>query len=124
MTKLVLDVGNCGPDHTALARLIEGAFDAKLYQSHGPRDTMAMLVAHRFSLVLVNRKLDQDYSDGLEIIKMIKAKPEYADLPIMLITNYPDHQQLAIDVGATYGFGKLQLAAPETRELLKAVLDA
>ena len=28
-----------------------------------------------FDLVLVNRKLDSDYSDGLEIIKQIKADP-------------------------------------------------
>jgi len=124
MSKLVLDVGNCGPDHSAIKRLVEGNFNAQVHQAHGPEDTMAMLLAHNYSLVLVNRKLDQDYSDGLEIIKQIKARPEYQDLPVMLITNYPEHQDLAVAAGAKLGFGKLQFGLPETREKLRAVLGA
>ncbi len=124
MTKLVLDVGNCGPDHASIKRLLEGGFKAKVLQAHGPQDTLAMLLAHKVDLVLVNRKLDQDYSDGIEIIKMIKAKPEFASLPVMMITNYAEHQQLAMDAGALPGFGKLQFNAPETREKLQSVLGA
>jgi CheY-like chemotaxis protein len=124
MPKLVLDVGNCGPDHSAIKRLIEKGFDAQVLQSHGAEDTVALLLAHKIDLVLVNRKLDQDYTDGLDIIKMIKARPEFSALPVMMITNYPDHQQLAVEAGALYGFGKLQFNAPETREKLHTVLGA
>lgn len=124
MPKLVLDVGNCGPDHSSIKRLIEKGFDAQVLQAHGAEDTLAMLKAHSISLVLVNRKLDQDYSDGLDIIKLIKSRPEFEALPVMMITNYPDHQQLAVDAGATYGFGKLQFNTPETHEKLQAVLGA
>ena len=86
MPKLVLDVGNCGPDHSAIKRLIEKGFDAQVLQAHGAADTVALLMAHKIDLVLVNRKLDQDYTDGLDIIKMIKARPEFSALPIMMIT--------------------------------------
>jgi CheY-like chemotaxis protein len=122
MPKLVLDVGNCGPDHSAIKRLIEKSFAAQVLQAHGPDDTVAMLKAHKIDLVLVNRKLDQDYSDGLDIIKWIKSQPEFASLPVMMITNYDEHQQLAVQAGAVYGFGKLQFNTPETHAKLQAVL--
>ena len=74
-------------------------------------------------LVLVNRKLDVDYSDGLEIIKQIKADPELAKVPTMLVTNYPENQAEAVAEGAEPGFGKLSLDADETRANLARFLD-
>jgi len=124
MTKMVLDVGNCGPDHAAIKRLIETAFDARVLQTHGPDDTLKALTANAVALVLVNRKLDQDYSDGLDIIKMIKSRPEYSQLPVMMITNYLDHQKLSVAAGGIYGFGKLEFQSPETHEKLKVILGA
>jgi len=41
---------------------------------------------------------------------------------MMLVTNYPEHQDAAIAVGAIRGFGKLEFAKPETRERLAIVL--
>ena len=73
-------------------------------------------------VVALNRKLDADYSDGLEIIKTIKADAKLSAIPCMLITNYADHQDAAVAAGAHRGFGKKELAKPETHERLKAVL--
>ncbi len=123
MTKRVLDVGNCVPDHAAVRALIENSFDADVVQSHGPEDTLATLKAGGIDLVLVNRKLDQDYSDGLDIIKQIKANESLATTPCMLITNFAEHQELAVQAGAVVGFGKLEFNKPETRERLRAILD-
>ena len=122
MTKCVLDVGNCVPDHASICSLIENNFDAKVIQAHGSEDALAALRSHQVDLVLVNRKLDQDYSDGLDIIKQIKSDAELAATPCMLITNFADHQQLAVQAGAIKGFGKLEFGKPETRQQLKAVL--
>lgn len=122
MTKHVLDVGNCVPDHAAVRRLIEGNFDAKLAQAHGLDDALALLRTGDIDLVLVNRKLDRDYSDGLEIIKRVKQEPELAGIPCMLITNYPEHQELARQAGAELGFGKTELNSPATRAKLQAIL--
>lgn len=122
MTKRVLDVGNCVPDHGAIRRMLETNFGAEVLQAHGPEDTRAALERGGVDLVLINRKLDQDYSDGLEILKQIKTDPRLRAVPVMLITNYPEHQAAAVAEGAEYGFGKLELGKPETHERLAKIL--
>jgi CheY-like chemotaxis protein len=123
MTKYVLDVGNCPPDHSAIRRLIESNFDAKVLQAHHLQDTLSTLQQQQVTLVLVNRKLDQDYSDGMRIVDQIKQVPEWSEIPVMLVTNYEEHQELAIKKGAVRGFGKLSLGSAETRENLKQYLE-
>src|SRR3954465_8970862 len=120
--KRVLDVGQCQPDHAAIRWLIERELGAQVVQTHGLDDTLAQLHSGPFDLVLVNRKLDADYSDGLDIIKAIKADPQLSATPVMLVTNYPEHQQTAIAAGAEPGFGKQQLQLDATREKLKRFL--
>jgi CheY-like chemotaxis protein len=121
--KKVLDVGQCGPDHAAICRLIETNFQATVVQTQGPLDTLAELERGQFHLVLVNRKLDADYSDGVQIIRQIKSSPELAGIPVMLITNYPEHQKIAIEAGAVMGFGKVELSDPLTLEKLAKFLS-
>jgi two-component system, chemotaxis family, chemotaxis protein CheY len=122
MPKRVLDVGNCSMDHGMVRAILERQYRAEVVQAHGPDDALELLRQGKFDLVLVNRKLDADYSDGLEIIKTIKADAKLASVPCMLITNYADHQDAAIAAGAERGFGKKELAAPETHARLKAIL--
>ena len=122
MAKRVLDVGNCAPDHAAIRRLVEGNFDAQVVQAHGPDDALKHLRSGSFDLVIVNRKLDRDYSDGMDIIKQIKRDPQLAAVPVMLLTNYEEHQQAAVEVGAEVGFGKLEYGRPETKEKLSRFL--
>jgi len=124
MPKRVLDVGQCGPDHAMIRSLLTRNFDCEVMQTHGADDTLKQLKSRRFDLVLVNRKLDADYSDGIEIIRQIKADAAIADVPVMLVTNYPEHHEVAIAEGAILGFGKLEYNKPETREKLAAILDA
>ena len=83
----------------------------------------AQLHAGNFDLVLVNRKLDIDYSDGMNVIRLLKADSKSSHVPVMLITNYPDHQDAAEEIGAVRGFGKLEFGKPETRERLAAILE-
>jgi CheY-like chemotaxis protein len=122
MPKRLLDVGNCVPDHASIRALVTGNFDAEVVQAHGPEDALALLRKQSFDLVLINRKLDRDYSDGIEILRQIKADPELAKTPTMLITNYPEHQEQAVAAGAEYGFGKLEIQEPATREKLARFL--
>ena len=122
MKKRILDVGNCQPDHAAIIRLLTGRFDCEIVQTHGAPDALAALRAGKFDLVLVNRKLDQDYSDGIEVIRQIKADANGAAVPVMLITNYAEHQDAAEAIGALRGFGKLEYDKPETHAKLDAVL--
>jgi CheY-like chemotaxis protein len=122
MPKRVLDVGQCSPDHATIRAYLTRNFDCEVVQTHGADDTLEQLRSGRFDLILINRKLDADYSDGIEIIRRIKADPATADVPVMLITNYPEHQDAAIAAGAVRGFGKLEYNKPETLEALTAVL--
>ena len=123
MPKRVLDVGQCGPDHATIRRYLTRHFNCEIAQAHSADDALAQLKNGRFDLVLVNRKLDADYSDGMEVIRQIKSNPQTADVPVMLVTNYPEHQDAAVDAGAVRGFGKLEYDKPETRERLAAVLQ-
>jgi CheY-like chemotaxis protein len=122
MSKRVLDVGNCVPDHAAIRRLLESTFQAEVVQADNSASAFAAFKTGPFDLVLVNRKLDIDYSDGLDIIKQIKADPTLAAVPCMLITNYPDQQQLAVVAGAVPGFGKKEIHTDQTKSRLAQFL--
>jgi CheY-like chemotaxis protein len=124
MAKRVLDVGNCVPDHAAIRTMLERTFGAEVLQTDGPSDTLALLRRESVDLVLVNRKLDMDYSDGLEIIKAIKADAKLANLPCMIISNYPEQQQIAVAAGCEYGFGKKELYADDARSRLAKFLTS
>ena len=120
--KQILDVGQCQPDHATIRAFLDKHFDCEIVQTHGPEDSLRALQDTEFDLVLINRKLDRDYSDGIDIIRQMKSQPETAHVPVMLITNYPEHQELSVNLGALPGFGKLQFGQPETLQKLQAIL--
>jgi response regulator RpfG family c-di-GMP phosphodiesterase len=122
MPKRVIDVGNCGPDHAAIRRLIEGNFDAQVAAADDLKSALTVLDKSPADLVLVNRKLDLDYSDGMAIIRHLKSDARWSSIPVMLITNYPEYQAEAIAAGALSGFGKQELRASETLEKLRKIL--
>jgi len=106
-----------------MRRMLTKNFGAEVLQTHGLDDTLETLKQQPIDLVLINRKLDHDYSDGTEILKQIKAKSEYAALPVMIITNYDEHQASAVELGAILGFGKLEINSAETRAKLAPILS-
>ncbi|MEW4565323.1 response regulator [Bremerella sp. JC770] len=122
MPKQVLDVGNCGYDHGSLKSLIERNFDAKVLQSHGPEDTLKMLRQQTFALVVINRKLDRDHSDGMDILKEMKADETMKDVPVMMLSNFEDAQAAAEAAGAVPGFGKRDLGKETTLKKLEPFL--
>ncbi|MGE3778828.1 MAG: response regulator [Pirellulaceae bacterium] len=118
MTKRVLDVGNCDYDHGRIRRLIESSFQAQVVRCHGASDALAELQRQPADLVLVNRILDLDQTEGLSIIETIKSDPQLRATRCMLLTNYPEFQATAVAAGAEPGFGKGQLAEEATRKRL------
>ncbi|QDT32477.1 response regulator [Thalassoglobus polymorphus] len=123
MTKKVLDVGNCNPDHSSLTRLLKQNFEVDVLRAHGMRDTLDLLKSGDVDLVLVNRVMDRDGASGLEIIQKMKSNPELAAVPVMMITNYEDAQQSAIEAGAEPGFGKSALTLQSTLDKLEPFLE-
>lgn len=89
-------------------------FEVEIHQGHQADDTLARLREVTYDLVLINRKLDADYTDGLKIIETMKRDETLKEIPVMLVSNYPEHQEKAVAVGAEPGFGKQQLNDPAT----------
>ena len=118
----VLDVGNCDLDHGAIRRMLAASFRAEVVRAHDAAGALALVRAQPFDLVLVNRQLDADHSDGLPIIEAIKADPKLRQVPCMLITNYAQHQAAAERAGALPGFGKREIQSDQTRARLAAIL--
>lgn len=120
--KRVLNVGQCSADHYSLRRLIEVSFGAEVVAAHDADTALDALREGSFDLVLVNRLLDADGSDGLEIVRAIQADAALRATPVMLVTNYAEYQEQAVAAGAEPGFGKSSLQKPETRERLAKFL--
>lgn len=123
MTKTVLDIGNCDPDHFALSKMLTVRYDVRVLRAHHLKDSLDLLQKESIDLILINRKLDVDYSDGLDILGHLKQQDLWKGIPTMIITNYPEHQTAAVDAGAEYGFGKLQYGDSETHSRLSRFLD-
>ncbi|MCE9597839.1 MAG: response regulator [Spirochaetia bacterium] len=118
MSPKVLDVGQCRPDHSSIRYLFE-SLGVQVEQSHLAPEALERVAKEKFDLVLVNRKLDYDYSDGTDFIRQLKADPATRNTPVMLISNYEDAQEEAIGLGAEPGFGKLQMSDPTVKNRLK-----
>lgn len=117
-------VGHCGADCWMLSRTIEQAFDdAEVVEANNDKDLASH--AEDGGVWLVNRVLDGRFTarDGIDLIRTAKATD--ADITAVLISNYPDSQQEAEEVGAAPGFGKSHLNSESTvarlRELASQV---
>jgi CheY-like chemotaxis protein len=124
MGKRVLSVGQCGPDHSAIRGLLQSNFQATVDAAALPDEALTMLESTTYDLVLVNRKLDADYSDGLEVIRALRQTPAGATVPIMLVSNYPEAHAAAVAEGAVPGFGKETLRSAATLALLAPFLGS
>ena len=122
MTKRVLSVGQCVPDTNSLVRFLTSNFNVEIDQSDVEVDTFEKMKKQSYDLVMINRKLDADYSDGIELIQKIKESSEVKSSRLMLVSNYPEYQQEAVQAGAEYGIGKNGYQNPETVEKLKPYL--
>lgn len=122
MAKRILDIGNCGPDHHSFSRLVSDHFGATVAAVDDLNQALEALSAESFDLITVNRLLDRDGSEGLAVIESLKANAQFSDIPVMMVTNFSEHQEIAQHAGAVLGFGKSTLNAAETVDLLRTYL--
>ncbi len=113
MTRRVLNVGQCVPDTIKITNFLKSSFDVEIVPSATAPETIDLLGKSSYDLVLINRKLDADYTDGMDIIRQMKSDERFQTIPVMLITNYPEYQQEAVAIGAAYGFGKDELGSSD-----------
>ncbi len=113
----VLIVGHCDLDHPQITSLIEKNFSAKVTRVKLSKKAIEYLEEHDYDLVIINRIGAFDQGSGLELIKKIKQDGRFK-MPLMMITNYKDQMDKAVEIGAVPGYGKDKLHEKETLELL------
>ena len=114
----VLSVGQCGYDHSMISGLLTEHFHAEVDTAAGVDEALGRMREHSYALVLVNRILDRDGGEGLELVRRVLADDILRSTPIMLVSNFPDAQREAVEAGAVPGFGKGALDEPATTGLL------
>ncbi len=122
MPKRVILVGHCGPDSTYLRIAVTAAAKEVSVVSADDDATLKRLIAGGADLLLVNRQLDYGFTayEGVKLIEDLRLKNP--DLRMMLISNFPEAQQAAIQAGALPGFGKSDIGRPRAKEILRTAL--
>lgn len=117
----VLDVGNCDPDFGSIRGMLVNHFDVDVDRVMFVEEALTQLATERYDLILVNRRVFADDSDGMDLLRRARPAPN-GDAPVMLVSNFADAQDTAESLGAVRGFGKGALQKPETIERLAEFL--
>ncbi len=117
----VLIVGHCDSDHPQITSLIEKNFSAKVTREKQLKNTIECLDKQDYDLVIINRIGAFDQESGLELIEKIKEDGHFQS-PLMMVTNYKDQMDKAVEKGAVPGYGKDKLHDKDTMELLSKYL--
>lgn len=115
-------VGHCSPDSSHLTMAVRGAVpDAQVIRVVDDATTDKLL-AEGVDLLLINRAMEHGYSAeiGTDYLKALKQKAP--GVKMMLITNFPDVQEHAVQLGALLGFGKNAVMSAETKKKLQDAL--
>jgi two-component system chemotaxis response regulator CheY len=118
----VLSVGQCGFDHGTITRHLAKSFGAEVHGADSFDQAVLALRSERFDLVLVNRISDRGGARGVDLIRRLKADPELASVPVMLVSDIESAQVEATNLGALPGFGKSALRSGQADLTLKNAL--
>lgn len=118
----VLTVGHCSADHAALAAALASRFDAAVDRAVTAADAHRAMSAKRYDLALVNRLFDSDQDDGVAFIARARRDGDTVHPAFMLVSNFDDAQQRAVQAGALPGFGKAALHSDQAVDRLSAAL--
>jgi CheY-like chemotaxis protein len=122
MPKKVALVGHCGPDASYLRLAVARAVKDAQIVFADDQHALNKLIEAGVDLILFNRQLDYGFEtdEGVELIKRLRAKNPL--LRAMLVSNYPEAQQAAVQAGAVEGFGKREIGSPKVSELIRSAL--
>jgi two-component system chemotaxis response regulator CheY len=122
MSKRVILVGHCSPDSSYLSIAVKSVLPDASVERVNNDAALQPALEKGADLLLVNRVLDGDFadSDGIGLVKRLTSS--HPNTKVMLVSNYPDAQARAVAAGALPGFGKSELNAPRTHEILASAL--
>ncbi len=118
----VLSIGQCSADNAAITRMLKRVADCNVDYADSFDEIANHAIHRRYDLILINRILDSSGASGIELISMLKSNPVYLDTPTMLISNFPDAQDAAEELGAMRGFGKSELNEEQTASRIRQAL--
>ena len=113
----ILDVGQCGVDGPRMKLLFREKLGATVVNASTLEDAAQKIESGGYDIVLINRILAADGSEGSELIKKFSKQSDAP--PMMLVSDHDEAQQQAVAMGAKRGFGKSALEEPETLELIR-----
>jgi DNA-binding NarL/FixJ family response regulator len=122
MSKKVALVGHCGPDSSYLRMAVSKALrDAKVVAADDDSE-LKQLLTDGVDLLLFNRILDYGFKsdEGVEVIRQLRA--QHPNVKMMLVSNYEDAQDAAVQAGALPGFGKREIGTPRVTQVLREAL--
>ena len=119
--KNVLIVGHCDLDNPQITSLLEKNFSTNVTRVKLLKNVIEHLEKQDCDLVIINRIGAFDQESGLELIEKIKVDGRF-QVPLMMITNYKDQMDNAVEKGAVPGYGKGKLHDKDTIELLSKYL--
>ena len=114
-------VGHCTPDSFALRSAIAGFYPEARVEPIGSVDEFKDRISE-FDIHLVNRVLDGQFDDdsGINLIRM--HADDHACL--MLISNFPESLQEAVQAGGIHGFGKRDMRSENARIALHNAINS
>jgi DNA-binding response OmpR family regulator len=121
MRKLLI-VGQCDFDYQRIRLIITKSYEIEVHRADSLDDALQSALDRQFDLIMINRLLDSDRSEGMAVLHELKSNPATENTPAMIISDYQETQGAAVAAGAKRGFGKASLDAPETFELLSVFL--
>ena len=124
MPKKVVLVGHCGPDSSYLKMAVQRSLPDAVVMSADDDEDLKKLIGGGADLLLLNRQLDYGFAieSGVQLIEQLRA--QHPNLRMMLVSNYPEAQAVAISAGALPGFGKREIGTPRVAQLLREAFNA
>lgn len=123
MSKKVLLVGHCGPDSSYLRMAVRSADAKAQILSADDQGELDEALAAGVDLVLFNRELGYGFDDSSGVENIRGMKKVMPDLRMMLVSNYPEAQEAAVEAGALPGFGKREIGSPRVVQIIKQALE-
>jgi CheY-like chemotaxis protein len=122
--KKVLLVGHCGPDSSYLRMAVRKADQSAQVLLVEDESKLLKALGDGADLVLINRVLDYGFAEsgGIELIARLRAL--HPAVKFILISNFKEAQQSAMNAGALRGFGKGDIGSPAVTALLREGLGA
>lgn len=121
--KTILSVGQCNFDHSQISQFITSHIECSIIRMNTVNQALEYLQKQKVDLVLVNRIIDSDQTDGILLVEQIKKDSTLQRIPIMLVSDLKEYQENAVELGAVLGFGKSQLDSEKSWKLVQSALD-